>query len=442
MFWCQLLPKWEQTIRRCIGVALQKAWARTIKEMAVSVWNPKFYKNMSEEFVAALWGHRFRDATFSYTDWMRPGMKWLWNLCELTYRIDLQIKIHPMHTTETSSMMERQVGRTQQQARCVEAELWICICGHPINAHTCSDPVINSQSTACCNQGYSGLQPVFVLCRFLGIQGYVCFSQSRPERMGWVGSTGDPAGHSREHAGRGRCQHTHLTPATDDASSDGWVLQVELHEKWLKSTEEWRGALRAFWEHSLAKPTAPQLPQRVMTYKSEHACINSIRNQLSVVAAKLGLMGRRWFGQSCSFGSRLTWRKAVSSLVKRSGRRDNKGKSEYALLIHSQNQGNNPNCCSDQSTSQTWHHCWKAGRSGLFPASIGPRGWRDAVLWCCCIDACTRPDSFGSYPSLPHGKEVSLCPHVLLHEQNQTFMQASCVCAQEPLWHRLFSTEN
>lgn len=88
--------------------------------MAIFVWNPKFYRNMSEEFLAALWDHRFRDATFSYTDWMRPGMKLLWNLYDLTYKIDLQVKIHPVHTTETGSMMERQDGRTQQQARCVE----------------------------------------------------------------------------------------------------------------------------------------------------------------------------------------------------------------------------------------------------------------------------------------------------------------------------------
>lgn len=92
--------------------------------------------------------------------------------------------------------------------------------------------------------------------------------------------------------------------------------------------------------------------------------------------------------------------------------------------------------------SQTWHHCWEAGRSGLFPASIEPRGQRDTALWCCCVGGCTWPDGFGSYPSPPQGKEVSLCPLVLLQEQNPLFMQASCVCVQEPSRLCLFSIEN
>lgn len=190
---------------------------------------------------------------------------------------------------------------------------------------------------------------------------------------------------------------------------------------------------------ALQNPSTSASPA-VIAYKVECVYINSIRNQISLIVAKLGPMGNQW----CSFGRRLRWRKRVSSLVKRtrSGRRDNKGNSDYTLLIHSQNQGNNPTCFSDQSMSQTWHHCWEAGRTGLFPASTGPGGQRDAALWCCCVDDCTRPDGFGGYPSLPQGKEVSLCPLVLLQEQNQVFMQASCVCVQEPSRLCLFSIEN
>lgn len=87
---------------------------RTIKEITIFVWKPKFYSNLSKEFLAASWDHRYRDATFSYSDWMRPGIKLPWNLYELTYKIDLQVNICPLHTTETCSMMDRWVGRTQQ----------------------------------------------------------------------------------------------------------------------------------------------------------------------------------------------------------------------------------------------------------------------------------------------------------------------------------------
>lgn len=41
---------------------------RTIKEITIFVWKPKFYSNLAKEFLAALWDHRYRDATFSYSD--------------------------------------------------------------------------------------------------------------------------------------------------------------------------------------------------------------------------------------------------------------------------------------------------------------------------------------------------------------------------------------
>lgn len=74
-------------------------FGRTIKEMTIFVWKPKFYSNMSEEFLAALWDHRLKYATFFYPDWIKLP----WNLYELTYKIDLQVKIYPVHTLKQAT---------------------------------------------------------------------------------------------------------------------------------------------------------------------------------------------------------------------------------------------------------------------------------------------------------------------------------------------------
>lgn len=150
------------------------------------------------------------------------------------------------------------------------------------------------------------------------------------------GLSGQHWGHSRQHAGRGRYQHRCLTLVTDDAPRDGWVLQTELHEKWLKFTEEWRGALGPFGS------TALQNPQHLSHSNSNHieswVCLYQVYQKPDFTACcKTGT-----YGEEVIWPELISWEEAeMEKGSDKSGEKDKKWKKrqqgeKWVCLTHPQ----------------------------------------------------------------------------------------------------------
>lgn len=190
------------------------------------IWNS--VKHVFEKFRAALWGLRFRDVTFSDTDWMRLRMKLIWSLYDLSYGFDLQVRLslctlvnRAAWWKETSEELSTKPGVWKHSWWC------ICICGHPTNTHTRTHPDINNQSTVRCNQGYNGLQPVLQrVCVMKIIRAAGSPSSVLARRCAECTARGKLLGMAQEIAGHDRYQGRHLTKVTDGATRDSWVLQV------------------------------------------------------------------------------------------------------------------------------------------------------------------------------------------------------------------------